>query len=61
MFGMNRFKRMFSGRKTMIGDSPFETYYGSILQDRQEGGPSAQEARRDFEHIRETMSRISVY
>jgi hypothetical protein len=61
MFGMNRFKRMFSGTKTMSGDTPFEVYYGSILQDRQEGGPNAQEARRDFETIRETISRISVY
>jgi hypothetical protein len=61
MFGMNRFKRMFAGSRTKSGDTPFETYYGTILQDRQEGGPNAQEARRDFEHIRETISRISVY
>jgi hypothetical protein len=61
MFGMNRFKRMFSGSTTFTGDSPFETYYGSILRDRQDGGPSAEEARRDFQHIRETVSRISVY
>lgn len=61
MFGMNRVKRMFTGSRAYTGDSTFETYYGSILRDRQEGGPSAQEARRDFEGIRQTISRIGVY
>ncbi len=61
MFGMNRVKRMFSGATAFTGDVTFENYYGSILRDRQEGGPSAQEARRDFENIRQTVSRITVY
>jgi hypothetical protein len=61
MFGINRFKRMLSGTSTFTGDSTFETYYGSILRDRQEGGPNAQEARRDFENLRASVSRISVY
>lgn len=61
MFGMNRFKRMFSGGTMLTGDSPFEQYYGTLLRDRQEGGPSAQEARRDFENIRGPISRIGVY
>lgn len=61
MFGIDRFKRMFSGSSKFTGDTPFETYYGTILRDHQEGGPNAQEARRDFEGIRDTISRISVY
>ena len=61
MFGINRFKRMFSGNTTFIGDSPFEHYYGTLLRDRQEGGPNAQEARRDFDSMRKLASRIGVY
>lgn len=60
MFTMNRVKRMFSG-KQIFADMPFESYYGSLLRDQQEGGPSAQEARRDFENIRQSMTRLSVF
>lgn len=60
MAAMNRFKSMFSNAK-VGGDSLFQSYYGSLLQDRQEGGPNAQEARRDFEQIRASISRLSVY
>lgn len=60
MATMNRFKNMFS--KTQFGgDSLFQSYYGSLLRDRQEGGPNAQEARRDFEQIRASVSRLSIY
>jgi hypothetical protein len=61
MFGVNRFKRMFSGSKGISLDSPFETYYGTLLRERQEGGPNAQEARRDFESVREAVSRLGVF
>ena len=60
MFGMNRVKRMFTG-STSFADTPFENYYGTLLRDRQEGGPNAQEARRDFENIRQSISRLSIY
>lgn len=61
MFAINRVKRMFSGSNQGPSDSLFESYYGSVLRENQEGGPSAEEARRDFEHIRRTVSRISVF
>jgi hypothetical protein len=61
MFGINRFKRMLSGGNTFAADGTFESYYGSILRERQEGGPNAQEARRDFENLRASVGRISVY
>ena len=62
MAKMNRFRNMFSNTSTQFGgDSLFQSYYGSLLQDRQEGGPNAQEARRDFEQIRSSVSRLSVY
>lgn len=51
---------MFTGSNTLQGDRLFETYYGSVLRENQEGGPSAQEARRDFQQIRETLSRVSI-
>ena len=60
MFAVNRVKRMFAGGQ-VFNDSPFENYYGSLLRDRQEGGPNAQEARRDFENIRQSISRLSIY
>jgi hypothetical protein len=61
MFGMNRVRRMFGSNNMFSVDTPFETYYGTLLRDRQEGGPNAQEARRDFETIRQSISRLSVY
>jgi hypothetical protein len=55
---ISRVKTILMGNPT---DGPFQTYYGALLRDRQEGGPNAQEARRDFENVRQSVSRISVY
>jgi hypothetical protein len=60
MAAMNRFRNMFR-KPNFGGDNLFQTYYGTLLQERNEGGPNAQEARRDFEKIRESVSRLSVY
>ncbi len=42
-------------------DNAFENYYGSIARSRYQGGPSASEARRDFEVIRRTVDRAVIY
>jgi hypothetical protein len=61
MLAINRFRKMFSGTARPQGDSLFQSYYGNLISRGQDGGPSAQEARRDFEGIRETISRTSIY
>lgn len=52
---------MLSGGPGFRGDSLFQTYYGSILQERQDGGPNAEEARRDFDNVRQSVSRLSIF
>jgi len=42
-------------------DEGFESYYGSILLTRQDGAPSAEEARRDFEPVRRIMDRAVIF
>ncbi|ACZ39343.1 hypothetical protein [Sphaerobacter thermophilus] len=42
-------------------DEGFESYYGSILLTRQDGTPSAEEARRDFEPVRRIMDRAVIF
>lgn len=42
-------------------DSAFETYYGSLVLGRQDGVPSASEARRDYEPVRKVMDRVVVF
>ncbi len=42
-------------------DNAFESYYGTIARSRYQGGPSASEARRDFEVIRRTVDKAVIF
>ena len=42
-------------------DSQFESYYGALARSRYNGGPSASEARRDFEVVRRTADRAIIF
>ena len=42
-------------------DNAFENYYGAIASKRAQGGPSASEARRDFEVIRRTVDKAVIF
>lgn len=42
-------------------DNAFESYYGALARSRNVGGPSASEARRDFEVIRRTVDKAILY
>jgi hypothetical protein len=48
-------------RASIISDSGFESYYGTLVRQIPEGGPSASEARRDFRAVRESIDRIVVF
>lgn len=55
----NKISNFFRGG--FSGDPTFETYYGQIMRGRQDGVPSAQEARRDFENIRRVLDKATIY
>ena len=59
MNALTRFVRSFRNHPSI--DSSFESYYGSIARNATVGGPSATEARRDFQAIRDSIERIAVY
>jgi hypothetical protein len=62
MSRFNRIKDLFLGSANpLTNDRVFENYYGTLLSSNQEGGPNAQEARRDFEHIRTSINRCSIF
>ncbi|HEX7102269.1 MAG TPA: hypothetical protein VF201_06460 [Nitrolancea sp.] len=42
-------------------DNQFESYYGALARSRYNGGPSASEARRDFEVVRRTADRAIIF
>jgi hypothetical protein len=42
-------------------DNQFESYYGALARSRYNGGPSATEARRDFEVVRRTADRAIIF
>lgn len=46
---------------TRSRDYEFETYYGSLVLRSQEGVPSAEEARRDYEPVRRIIDRATIY
>lgn len=52
----NKFVRFMAGN----GDSGFEKYYTTLAR-RNEGGPSAAEARRDYEVIRRVKDRAVIF
>jgi hypothetical protein len=59
---VNALNRIFrSMRTSMTSDSGFETYYGSLVRQTPEGGPSASEARRDFRAVRESIGRVIIF
>jgi hypothetical protein len=59
---MNPFSRFVRSMKSAVArhDSGFETYYGAIAQ-QSTGGPSAAEARRDYQEARRVNDRIGMY
>ena len=60
MATIKRFRKLFESTQVQ-GYSPFQTYYGAILRERQDGGPNAEEARRDFEQIRNSVGYVSGF
>jgi hypothetical protein len=42
-------------------DNAFENYYAPLARSRNQGGPSAAEARRDFEVIRRTVDKAIIF
>jgi hypothetical protein len=42
-------------------DNDFESYYGMIVRNQDNGGPSAAEARRDYQTVRESLNRIAFF
>lgn len=41
-------------------DAEFEQYYGSLILNRRNGGPSAAEARRDYASVRKHLDRAFI-
>ncbi len=58
---MNLFSRMFrSLRDSAMTDKSFESYYGAVVRQQETGGPTASEARRDFNAARRPMDRVGI-
>ena len=58
---MNLFTRMFrSLQESAILDRGFESYYGALVRSQDNGGPTASEARRDFNAARRPMDRVGI-
>lgn len=60
---MSTFTRLLSylNGAPIRGDREFESYYGGLLMHRREGGPSAAEARRDYEPVRKVIDRAIIF
>lgn len=58
---MTRFARFMGYFRTSTADAGFESYYGSLIRGRQDGVPSAAEARRDFRSVRRIMDKAIIY
>lgn len=58
---MNRFKKLIRSITSDVSDSDFENYYGMLVRNQTEGGPSAAEARRDYTAVREAMVRTGMF
>ncbi|MCO5175666.1 MAG: hypothetical protein M9890_01675 [Thermomicrobiales bacterium] len=58
---MNRFKKIIRSFTGDMSDGDFESYYGMIVRNQTEGGPSAAEARRDYTAVREAMVRTGMF
>jgi hypothetical protein len=59
---MTTFKKFFETLRSGVpSDNGFETYYGMIVRNQGNGGPSAAEARRDYQTVRESLNRIAFF
>lgn len=58
---MNPIKRLFRSLTHDISDAGFESYYGTLLRNQAQGGPSADEARRDYATVRNSLTRIAYF
>lgn len=58
---MNPIKKFFRSFASEVTDSGFESYYGQLVRNQAEGGPSADEARRDYAVVRESISRVAYF
>jgi len=60
---MSTFTRLLSylSGTSVHGDREFESYYGGLLMHKREGGPSAAEARRDYEPVRRVIDRAVIF
>lgn len=59
MSAITKFVHFFSNSPSR--DNSFENYFGSLARSRYAGGPSAAEARRDFEVIRRTVDKAVIF
>ncbi len=58
---MKLITRMFrSIQESSILDRGFENYYGALVRSQDNGGPTASEARRDFNAARRPMDRVGI-
>lgn len=58
---MNPIKKLFRSLTHDVADAGFENYYGMIVRNQAEGGPSAAEARRDYESVRDSITRVAFF
>ena len=58
---MNPIKKLFRSLAGDVSDGGFESYYTMLVRNQAEGGSSADEARRDFASVRDSISRVSIF
>lgn len=58
---MNPIKKLFRSFTGDVADAGFESYYGMLVRHQANGGPSADEARRDYATVRESLTRIAYF
>ncbi len=58
---MNPIRRLFRSLSNEVSDAGFESYYGMLVRNQAEGGPSADEARRDYAVVRDSISRVAFF
>lgn len=60
---MNPISRFVRSMRSNVArtDGGFESYYAALAQTQGNGGPSAMEARRDYQQARRIMDRVGMY
>jgi hypothetical protein len=58
---METFKKFIGSLRGGPNTNDFESYYGMIVRTQQTGGPSASEARRDYQTVRNSLNRIAYF